>query len=531
MKRLLSVIICLMMLVTMFSACTSASNNGGESTTGTGSTTAKATEAGNTPNEEPVTISIFGVDVRAAQGYALKDNLWVWEELGKRLNLKFEFHTSNNYWDLILPKLNSGQELEDLYCLGYENPGKFIDAGLFLPLDDYIAKSGPNIAKVISEDENYRSHNISLKDNKMYTLSETTYRNQLNDAAVYTARKDWLDKLNLKAPQTIDEFYDVCMALKKNDPNKNGKDDEIPFMADGDSEYMGWLGMSFGLHLLKNGRIWADDSGKVYDEVTTENYKSLLMFMNKLYKNKIIPGDIQTMTWETAAEYSAKNIAGLGIAYWGGLDKLSSVDPEAEYLGFYAPSGPYGPSVTELPYTQDCKRYAITKYCKHPEAVIKLLDYLYSDEGWLLYMYGIEGEDYTMVNGEPVYTDKIAKAESYKAELEKRGMQIQCVPLIYAPISKVMLEARPKDIKEPFANINDIVKPGLFLNKLLRTTEENAAIENEDIKTFIEETDMAFITGTKPFSEWDQYQAQLVKLGINDITAIYQTIYDRNYKN
>ena len=41
-------------------------------------------------------------------------------------------------------------------------------------------------------------------------------------------RQDWLDKLNLKAPTTVDELHDVLYAFRNEDPNGNGLKDEIP---------------------------------------------------------------------------------------------------------------------------------------------------------------------------------------------------------------------------------------------------------------------------------------------------------------
>ena len=41
--------------------------------------------------------------------------------------------------------------------------------------------------------------------------------------------KTWLDKLGLEVTETLDDFYDVCMAFKTQDPNGNGIADEIPF--------------------------------------------------------------------------------------------------------------------------------------------------------------------------------------------------------------------------------------------------------------------------------------------------------------
>jgi putative aldouronate transport system substrate-binding protein len=530
MKKVFSVILCVILSVAVIAGCQPAV----ETSSGMTTTKTTTTKGATTVPSEPVTITIFGVDVRAAQGVALKDNLWAWEELGERLNIKFEFRTSNNFWDLIEPKLNSGQELEDLYALGYVNPAKYIEAGLFLPLDDLISQYGPNISKVLADDPDYKNYNSSMADGKMYTLSETTYRSLLNDVGVYVARKDWLDKLNLQSPKTIDEFYDVCMAIKNGDPNGNGKQDEIAFIADGYSEYRSWIGMSYGLHLVRNDGIWADSKGKVYNEITTENYKMMLTFLNKLYTNQLIPGDIQSMTWETAAEYCAKDVCGIGMALYGNLEgsisTLSAGNTAAKISGFLAPSGPNGASVTESPFTL-YKRFAITKYCKNPETVIKLIDYLYSDEGWMLYMYGLENVDYTIIDGEPVFVDAIAKSENgIPAELEKKGMRIQCIPMIYAPLSKAQVKARPQEAEAPFANLDSIVTKGLFMNKLPRSLDEIAIINNADIKTYIKETDIAFITGTKPFSEWDEYQTNLNKLGLGEITAVYQAVYDRNYK-
>lgn len=35
--------------------------------------------------------------------------------------------------------------------------------------------------------------------------------------------------MGLEVPETLDDFYDVCMAFKTQDPNGNGIADEIPF--------------------------------------------------------------------------------------------------------------------------------------------------------------------------------------------------------------------------------------------------------------------------------------------------------------
>ena len=57
---------------------------------------------------------------------------------------------------------------------------------------------------------------------------------------------------------------------------------------------------------------------------------------------------------------------------------------------------------------------AITKSCEDPVRAIKFMDYLCSDEGQILYHWGIEGENYFLdENGKPYRTDEeVAKAQS-----------------------------------------------------------------------------------------------------------------------
>lgn len=50
--------------------------------------------------------------------------------------------------------------------------------------------------------------------------------------------------------------------------------------------------------------------------------------------------------------------------------------------------------------------YSISRTCENTEGALKLLDFLYSPEGSMLRVYGIEGTHYTMENGEPVVTEE-----------------------------------------------------------------------------------------------------------------------------
>jgi len=278
MKKLLSQVLCMVLVVTMLCAC-GISKTGKDSATDSSADTAKDRQSVTDTRKEPVTISFFGVDVRAIEGYSLRDGLWVWDEIGKKLNQKYEWNTTNDYWDLIDLRLFSGEKLEDLYAIGYNDMQRPANEGLLTPLDDLIEKYGPNIKKIMEESPEKYVHNTSLEDGKMYAFSESIYRVKESETLLLFARKDWFDKLNLKTPETTDDFFEALMAIKNGDPNSNNTQDEIPLGGSiGDLEQ--YLSCSFGLHGLRNNFIWADDNGKVYMERTTEAYKEFLMYLN-----------------------------------------------------------------------------------------------------------------------------------------------------------------------------------------------------------------------------------------------------------
>ena len=67
-------------------------------------------------------------------------------------------------------------------------------------------------------------------------------------------RKDWLDKLNLEVPETLEEYEKVLTAFVENDPDGNGKEDiagmdvaYTHFRAQEGAEHLGW-----GVRLEKN---------------------------------------------------------------------------------------------------------------------------------------------------------------------------------------------------------------------------------------------------------------------------------------
>lgn len=91
----------------------------------------------------------------------------------------------------------------------------------FRPLDDYIDKYMPNLKAAMQETPEMKQIS-TFPDGKIYSLPARLPSRPIT-AQQPVINKAWLDKLGLKAPETIDDLYNVLKAFKEQDPNGNGK--------------------------------------------------------------------------------------------------------------------------------------------------------------------------------------------------------------------------------------------------------------------------------------------------------------------
>src|SRR5699024_4473307 len=100
---------------------------------------------------------------------------------------------------------------------------------------------------------------------------------------------EWLDNLGVEElPKTTDELYDLLVRFRDEDPNGNGKADEIPISEEGIVSLRTFTLGSFGI------KYWGIEQfdGEVRYSPATENYKAFLEYMKKLYDEKLLDPEI-----------------------------------------------------------------------------------------------------------------------------------------------------------------------------------------------------------------------------------------------
>lgn len=293
-------------------------------------------ESGGT-NEKPETISIITeFNTSEAPG---PDNP-VQKEFEKRTNTKLNimWTSPNSFNDKINLVLASGDMPDLVKVLDFNSSlmRQMVAQGAFWDLTPFI-KDYPHLMEYPNS-----VWEKTKMNGKNYVIPSVRPLN--GGSGLPIIRKDWLEKLNLKVPETLDDMYTVMKAFANNDPDGNGKKDTIPLMPRND---LGWVE---GVLNHSNGK-WKVQDGKLIDTTFEPGTREALLWLNKIYKEGFMPADYAIMK-ETQSEDLVKN-GNVGIypntieAIWRVQAELIKTNPAANFLPLSymsSPAGKYAPS-------------------------------------------------------------------------------------------------------------------------------------------------------------------------------------------
>lgn len=539
-SKVFAVILAVTMLTAIFVGC---GGNKKESTSTTIQGTNAGTETLQEPVGEPTEIRIMTFDNYSAD-FPLTNNLSVWDYIQEITNVKIKWEVAANgeaYQTLVTPRMAAAVDLPDVVCTGpFDDASvqKFGEQGIIYVLDDYIDKYAPNIKKFYSSQPLIDKATRGT-DGKRYYISVCS---ENLGACLYALflRQDWLDSLGLKVPTTVDEVYEVCVAMRERDANNNGNKDEILSIFPNFKDYpYGTLCGSFGL--VETMDWYADENGKVQYAWAVPEAKAYIEFWAKMYKAECLDKDSVSGnsydSWiQKIAENKAMGVTNLNHMYnW--FNSQVKTDPNAKYIGLIDVKGPEG--VTPIiwrnpPSANPGYKFSVTKAVGNDRigAVMAFLDWFYSEEGINTYNYGIPGVHYNIVNGKPTFTDEAKKfiAEKSLSQLMiENGFGWNYMPAVcFLTVEEFGTnEGWPQ---EEIERISAYVKKSIPLPLFAAATEEELkAIEDigGDWVTYLQESLADFLTGKKSLDKWDEYVRRLNELGLAKMQAIKQAQYDR----
>jgi putative aldouronate transport system substrate-binding protein len=422
-------------------------------------------------------------------------------------------------------------------------PARFLRDGMIIRLNEHIDKYAPNLKRVLSEHPEWRKQ-IITDEGDIYAFPFIRSDVKLLVSTGLAMRQDWLDKLGLQPPTTLDEWHTVLKAFKERDPNGNSRADEIPLSTWASSPGPG--GGSRGAFSRYSfigawgiGQDWFQDKGVIKYGPLQPEFREFLTLMAGWYKEGLIDADVFATTQNTFDSKVTNNLVGAASMQGGnGIGK---------YAGLMAGKGTFKLVPVQQPVLKSGDKIllggrdnnypgqgsaAITNSNKKVVETVKMLDYAYSTEGSLLFNFGIEGTSYKMVSGNPTYTDlvmrdpKIPSAQmiSQFARGNFNGPFVQDVRYI---TQYYELPEQKKALEVWTLPVNDKLLPPITVTQ---DESKKFATTMADINTRFDEVFTRVWSGKASIDEFDGFVKALPGMGINDAVKIQQTALDRYNK-
>ena len=377
-----------------FSACAGGST-GPTATSSASATTSKNSggEAGLEKYDSPVTVTMFASvspTVNFKEGESFEDNLWT--RLYKdELNINVEYKwivTEDQY----AQKFNIAISSRDFADIMNFNPDDknmklMYDGGYLQDMTNVYAKYVTKYTKSLIEADDGTALKSGQFNGKQIGIPNTN--SAVEATNVLWIRKDWLEKSGKSAPKTLDELYNLAETFQK--ANYDGVANVYGISMDKGSETdaIGSVKAIFSGYKSYPAK-WIQKDGKlVYGSVQPET-KEALTYLAKMYANGLIDKEYGVKDSAKVGEDACSGHIGL---YLGGhaspLWPLNATtNKSADWTPYPIPTAD-GSEPVQVVNNATQNFYVVTKDCKHPEAVMKLMNLFtktcFSDEGNALY--------------------------------------------------------------------------------------------------------------------------------------------------
>ncbi len=474
--------------------------------------------------------------------------------------------------DAVKEKLNiilaSGDYPDVFFGLGNQEQGigvsqemtYGVQEQMFLPLNDLIDQYMPNLSKLLADRPGSKQF-LTAPDGNIYSLPDFNECYHCSMSQKMFIYEPWLEALGLEMPTTTEEFYKVLVAFRDMDPNGNGKKDEIPLAG----AISGWNNNieTFLINSFAYTNLVASldanvntavgfyrDGDTIKTMVNSPEYKEALTYLSKLYAEGLVyPASFSQNSDQLTqlVEGPEQPIVGVVAGGYGGMFSIVGGERYRSYKAMSPLKGPEGAQFSRY-FLQApvIGNVAISKDCKNPAVVARMIDYLYSDEGTLMSNYGFEGEgwrwadanDFGLDGNKAIYrllkpwNDMDPQNDCFvmlgvraNTSRMRNGEAVDPnVDLYSAEGLEALLFQKTQEMYEPYGYPEYEIPTLRFLEE----EEQAYASKRLAYANFVRQSLVKFVTGSWSVdANWNEYLQGLDKVDLAGILALNQKAYDR----
>ncbi|MCL2319146.1 MAG: extracellular solute-binding protein, partial [Treponema sp.] len=463
--------------------------------------------------------------------------------------------------------LNSGDYPDIIYTNSFPvDMEYYAKQGIFIPLDGYDPMSFPRIKRAFEVYPEAKVKTVG-SDGKLYSLPTVEYcLHCIYQFGRIWYYMPWVRDNNRKVPETLNEFTDFLRFAKNNDPNKNGKKDEVGILLTSGDLYnlVAFVAKAYMPFVFSGGASFGrglDSNKKVVEQYRDDNFRSALTYLAGLYQEGLIIPDGFSMNREQAQVIarSQDTIAPVIASTWYNTLVPAVSDKSMEYFCLPPLKTPTGAryAFNGDPWGTIYNTFFITDKCKDPELALALYDYFLTDDAQKC-AYGPKGEFWTDpdpgavgYDGQPAFWKWIqtygnATLNSHWGNFSphvweakmKAGIQMNDVDIAkkYLATGDAALKSRlQQNSSYPefmWYNISMeaskyAIPTSAFIPPLLMSNADKTRYSDifASYDPFMQSAIVEFITGVRDIknnAHWNAYLAELDKLGSKELVQILQ---------
>lgn len=457
--------------------------------------------------------------------------------------------------EIIMPPSDASAEKEKLNLLlaggdqidawWEDDWGKYAKDGIIIPLNEYL--EAPEAKALWDLWEPWGSwEKMTDSDGNIWAIPRNT------DTVPYPImyRTDWLDLLGMDIPSTFDEFNDYLYKVKDLDPYGNGE--TIPLMLEKGTSELGILDRAeyafLGGYVENGNGKWIDETdGKVKPEWLADGYTDFLKQLNQWYQDGIIHKENFTMDVDTVRGNITKGAVAASAAWYSRVTLTEATTRENipdfdrdKYTYVYCANekGTVGPngSLMQTKSVANTRGLMISSKCKHPEAVMKFVEWSFEWENYTTEQYGLEGKywqynpesenakenkDVVLIEGGPTYARDFLMSLAVPLEVQTTEYDDDGIQEMH----NFWLQKRLSDYQ---ATIDPGIENGIVWDKV--ALAENIPSLN-DLNTYKDEELIKFVNGTRSLDTWDAFIEECYQIGLQDYIDEYTRQYNEMNNN
>ncbi|NOU73955.1 extracellular solute-binding protein [Paenibacillus sp. LMG 31458] len=530
-------LISMIALVVLMTACSS--NNVGTSKDGGGQAASPNVKVDPFKMPNPIEVTTFkslSPGAKLPAGDTVESNQYM-KYISQKTNINFKilWYAASQDYEQKMKLAIASNDLPDVMLVNEQIFLSLAEAGQIEDLSKVYEKYASPLAKELYASTNNKAIEKATYKGKLMGIPNISV--QADAASMAWVRKDWMDKLGLQPPKSIDDVAAIAKAFVEKDPDGSGKADTIgiagfekALTVSGKAQRGDFKGIFQAFGAYPSNWI-KDSSGKVVYASILPETKQALGKLRDMYAAGAI--DKEFALRKDPNENIVSGKAGMFFGPWwsGGLAAdAMKLNPKADFVPYLIPDAKGTVNTMMVPVSTQF--IVVKKGMKNPEAAMIYANTFINaqrkvDPDALNLDFTVSAEYWPIGNSTYDYADAVER----KSDTLKKAMGGQIKPEELNPEMKEMFAKATRDKANPKADLKDwsgyfgyTVPADLLKQNMNKVYSEFTAntktMERKwvNLQKLENETFFGIVMGEKPLDSFDKFVTDWKAQGGDEIT-------------